>query len=314
MERTYLGRRRARAGLIALAPLLLAVAGVAGTAAALGPARVRAAALFDAQPVEPGRFAVLARPVGRDDWTLLVLEQLREAPLCWQMRADGLVDPSLNRFDYTGICGRYLDSNGYSLRFARGQGGGDGSDGLRLRVEPVGDELQLQAASADLAGVLVVGRAPLPQRQREAFVAIRLEPGWELQRRRYGSQALNHLYFSHPASARELLARASATPGESLSGSGRRPLRIERDAVPLLPPPPPPLGAEIPPARRPGRSRPISQARLSIPSPNASLSEAQPAWAAAGRAPNDPQLPPGGAGAMPAPGRVVALQVIPFRE
>jgi hypothetical protein len=102
MQRNYL----------ALALALLGCGGAALAASLGGPAVARAAALFEARPVDASRFAVLARAVGRDDWTLLVLEQLRPAPLCWQSRTDGLVDPSLNRFDYTGICGRYIDSNG----------------------------------------------------------------------------------------------------------------------------------------------------------------------------------------------------------
>ena len=73
---------------------------------------VRANGLFNSAPVESASFAVLARPVGDDDWTLVVLEQLRARPFCWTPRPDGLVDPTLNRFDYTGICGRFIDSNG----------------------------------------------------------------------------------------------------------------------------------------------------------------------------------------------------------
>jgi hypothetical protein len=77
---------------------------------------------------------VLARPVGQADWTLLVLEQIGPQPRCWLPRADGLVDPSLNRFDYSGICGRYLDSNGYSLR----AGGVDLAASHRLRLQQQG--------------------------------------------------------------------------------------------------------------------------------------------------------------------------------
>ncbi|MFM7269534.1 MAG: DUF3747 domain-containing protein [Cyanobium sp.] len=270
-RRTVLGCHRIPAALLLGGSALIA---------ALAPWG-RAAALFEARPVQAERFAVLARPVGRDDWTLLVLEQLQPAPLCWQSRSDGLVDPSLNRFDFTGICGRFIDSNGYSLRFADGEARRDGSEGLRLRVEAVADELQLQAASPDLSGVLVVGRAPLPARVRDAFVALRLEPGWELRRRSYGSQMLNHLYFSHPTPARQLLALASSAAGGW-----------------QLPPPPPPLPSAIssPEGLQPRRSRPprtIPQARVS----------AADAWSA-----QEPQ-----ASAAP-PGRVIALQVIPFQE
>lgn len=306
MQRNYLGQR--------LAPLALALTGLTAVAT-LPPADLRAAALFEAQPVDPSRFAVLARPVGREDWTLLVLEQLRPRPLCWQSRSDGLVDASLNRFDFSGICGRYIDSNGYSLRFAAGEGNGDAGSGLRLHVEPVGNELQLQASSADLAGVLVVGRAPLPARVRDAFVAIQLEAGWELQRRSYGGQALNHLYFSHAGSARELLAQAA---GSGMGGPGRPVQRSTRGFPPLRlpPPPPPPLTtaereaiSPIAPPRRGGRQRPLSQARIS-PQPLDSAA----GWGDGSQARPGLQAQRGTQAFVASPGRVIALQVIPFQE
>lgn len=292
MGRTY------RRTVLGCHPIPAALAlGASALVAALAPWG-RAAILFEARPVQAERFAVLARPVGRDDWTLLVLEQLRPAPLCWQTRSDGLVDPSLNRFDFTGICGRFIDSNGYSLRFADGEARRDGSEGLRLRVEAVGAELQLQAASPDLSGVLVVGRAPLPARVRDAFVALRLEPGWELRRRSYGSQVLNHLYFSHPTPARRLLDLASAPAGgwQRQGAWQGQPGAPARSLPPLPPPPPPPtatLGPEGAPPRRSRRPLNTLQARVSPTD----------AWPS-----QDPQ-----AAAAP-PGRVIALQVIPFQE
>ena len=88
--------------------------------AALGLAAIsplaQAANVFTSQPLDASRFAVLARPVGSNSWSLLVLEQIRPQPLCWEQRPDGLTEPALNRFNFTGICNRYLDSNGYSLR------------------------------------------------------------------------------------------------------------------------------------------------------------------------------------------------------
>lgn len=270
-----------------LAFALLGCGGAALAANLAGPAVARAAALFEARPVDASRFAVLARAVGRDDWTLLVLEQIRPAPLCWQTRPDGLVDPSLNRFDFNGICGRYIDSNGYSVRFGNGDGERDGAAGLRLRLEQVGPELQLQAASPDQAGVLVVGRAAAAARQRDAFVAIQLEPGWELKRRSYGNQSLNHLYFAHGANARDLLEQASTAAGSSPRlAAARRPFpRL------LAPPPPPPL------------TNPVTSRSRST------------AWrpATAGAA---PALEPEAASAslLPQQGRTIALQVIPFQE
>jgi hypothetical protein len=200
MRRTYL----ALAG--------LAVAGSALPAAL--PSLGRAATLFESRPLDSSRFSILARPVADDDWNLLVLEQLRPVPRCWEPRADGLVDPALNRFDYTDICSRYLDSNGYSLRV----GEDDLAGSYRLRLEQVGDTLQLQAFNPNEPTLLVVGRGRVPLRDREGFVALQLDPGWELRRRAYGGQTLNHVYFANATPLAQLIARQ---PGGSGPQGGR---------------------------------------------------------------------------------------------
>ncbi|MEB3270951.1 MAG: DUF3747 domain-containing protein [Synechococcus sp.] len=205
-----------------LRPLLLIAAGVAGLAA-LPATGARSEDLFAAQPLEESRFAVLGRPVGSEDWSLLVLEQLAAAPRCWTARPDGLVDPSLNRFNFTGICNRFIDSNGYSLRI----GEQDLASSYRLKLVQVGEELRLQASSVSSPTDLVVGRGRVPLRDRDGFVSLTLEPGWSLQRRTYQGRALSHLYFANGESLPSLLARlqpapdpvASAGPGRSGRGS-----------------------------------------------------------------------------------------------
>jgi hypothetical protein len=169
--------------------------------------------LFTSQPVDKARFAVLAKPVGRSDWNLLVLEQLAPVPHCWESRADGLVDPALNRFDYTGICSRYLDSNGYSLRIGQNDLGGS----YRLRLQQQGTSLQLLAMNPNEASELLVAKGRISRRDRDGFVALDLEPGWELERRLYGQQALSHLYFANATPLARLLA-SNAPAGRTASG------------------------------------------------------------------------------------------------
>jgi hypothetical protein len=205
-----------------LPPLRRALASgalAAGLCAATGGAL--AAGLFESQPLDGRRFAVLARPVGIADWNLLVLEQIQPRPLCWETRPDGLIDPALNRFDFTGICSRYLDSNGYSLRI----GGEDLAGRYRLRLEQRGNTVALLAMSPSETGLLLVGRGVLPRRDRDGFVAIQLEPGWGLQRRMYGQQSLSHVYFANAASLAQLL-------GSSGSGIAARPTRAQPLAAP----------------------------------------------------------------------------------
>ncbi|MFZ0408509.1 MAG: DUF3747 domain-containing protein [Cyanobium sp.] len=195
MKRTYL----------ALTGLALSCVALPATLPQGSLPLARAEELFDGRPVDAGNFAILARPVGADDWNLLVLEQLRRRPSCWQQRSDGLIDPSLNRFDFTGVCNRYLDSNGYSLRINRE----DLAGSWRLRLVQRGSTLYLQASSVASPTDLVVGHGELSSRDRDAFVALRLDPGWELQRRSFGNQPLSHIYFANGSSLPQLIAQAA---------------------------------------------------------------------------------------------------------
>lgn len=214
MQRTYL-------------PLLALSAAVAAPA--------WAASVFTSQPLDQERFAVLAQPVGKSDWKLLVLEQIKPEPLCWEKRSDGLVDPSLNRFDFSGICSRYLDSNGYSLRV----GDEDLASRYRLRLEQQGNSVALLAMTPSQPTELLVGRGSLRQRDREAFVAIQLEPGWNLERRAYGSQTLSHVYFANGTPLSQLIAKASR------SGADRAPANAAAAMKPLKPLPPQPGSGPI---------------------------------------------------------------------
>ena len=202
MKRTYL----------ALAGLALAGATIPGSVSPLA----QAAGLFRSQPLENDRFAVLARPLGKDSWNLVVLEQVKPSPLCWKQRDDGLVDPALNRFNFTGICNRFLDSNGYSLRVA----GDDLAPRYRLRMTAVGGEVQLQATSPEDPTVLVVGRGTITSRDRDGFVPLTLEEGWDLQRRVYGERSLNHIYFAHGSSLSQLIAEAGGRAAPAAEGPG----------------------------------------------------------------------------------------------
>lgn len=186
--------------------------------ASLAPAptflpRVWAEGLFASAPVQTSSFAVLARPVGDDDWNLVVLEQLRARPFCWTPRPDGLVDPTLNRFDFTGVCARFIDSNGYSLRV----GDTDLNHAFRLRLEQKGAALLLLATSPSQATELVVGRGTIPRRDRDLFVSLQLEPGWELRRRVFGGRSLNHIYFSNGQSVEALIAASRDRQPEAMA-------------------------------------------------------------------------------------------------
>lgn len=186
-----------------------------GALSVLLPTGLAARGVFDSHPLRQESFAVLAQPVGRSDWKLLVLEQIKQRPLCWTKRVDGLMDPTLNTFNFAGICSRYLDSNGYSLR----SGGEDLGTRYRLNVRQKGNMLELLAGHGGSTTQISIGRAVIPARDRNGFVKLRLDDGWRLERRVYRGRTLSHLYFAHSDPMNRLLARAKG--GDSRNSFAR---------------------------------------------------------------------------------------------
>ena len=211
----------------------------------------KARALFDSAAVPQERFAVLAQPIGRTQWKLMVLEQIKAQPRCWRARQDGLVEPSLNRFNFSGICKRYLDSNGYSLR----SGGQDLGTRFRFRLKRSGTSLKLEALDPQQRAPLLVGQARISKRDPNGFVALRLEPGWALERRVYQGRPLNHLYFAHQEPVNRLLAIASSRGHRS---------GFSRLGAPMAPLTPPPLLAAPASRRRTTRLASTAPIRLQV--------------------------------------------------
>ena len=211
----------------------------------------KARSLFDSAAVPQKHFAVLAQPIGRTQWKLLVLEQIKAQPRCWRARQDGLVEPSLNRFNFSGICKRYLDSNGYSLR----SGGQDLGTRFRFRLKRSGTSLKLEALDPQQRAPLLVGQARISKRDPNGFVALRLEPGWALERRVYQGRPLNHLYFAHQEPVNRLLAIASSRGHRS---------GFSRLGAPMAPLTPPPLLAAPASRRRTTRLASTAPIRLQV--------------------------------------------------
>ena len=148
--------------------------------------------LFDQKEVEQFRYVAIAIPRAFGP-QLLILEQKTDARQCWSESGDRptLVDPLLLNFDFTGICGRATDSNGYSIRIA----GTDLSLEYALSLQMSGGDIQLVGISRydSNAPRLLIGRT---YGLANGFTKIVLEPGWRFAKRSYQGQELGHIYVT----------------------------------------------------------------------------------------------------------------------
>lgn len=170
-----------------LVPAVIALAG------AIAPIPARSVE-FDAQAVDESRFILVAASRNFNDHHFIILEQISNRQACWMESGEAptAVDPLLLNFDFTGICGRSIDSNGYSIRV-------DGRDlalDYSLRVVRRGNQLILVAGSnADFGADLIplgrsYGISP------SGYTKILLDPGWRLARRAYQDTLLGHIYIT----------------------------------------------------------------------------------------------------------------------
>jgi hypothetical protein len=152
------------------------------------------AELFNNIEVNSKNFVTIAAPYGDNLRQLLIIEQLSNKQACWSESGSSPVNvnPLLMSFDFTGICGRITDSNGYSIRM---KGQDLGVDYLVTLVERNGEmvlvgtnRLDLQAPQIEIGRTGGIGKG---------FEKIMLNPGWRLTRRTYQGKALGHIYLTN---------------------------------------------------------------------------------------------------------------------
>jgi len=188
---------------------------------------------FGQQELDQSRTVVVAQSVsGGRFYQLMILRQISNQRPCWRELPGQptQIDPLLLNFDFSGICERSIDSNGYSVRV----GGQDLNWQYRLQVTRQGNQLLLQAVSvADRkARPLIIGRS---NGLADSFLKITLDPGWRLTQRSYNGQSLGHLYLTHDQSL-AALSGGSASPSTP---------------SPVAPPPAPPPPTSLPPVNVP---------------------------------------------------------------
>ncbi len=156
------------------------------------PTALAQGSLFTTVPVDQSKFILVSAPIGTGERSQLnIYEQRSDKRPCFAVASGSpaVVDPLLSKFDFTGICNRYIDGNGYSLRI----GGDDLGTRYRLTVVNTGSDMELLAApTRDRSKpTLLVAKAG---GSGSGFLKLNLEPGWSLMRRAYGKKSLGHIY------------------------------------------------------------------------------------------------------------------------
>ncbi|MBD2260941.1 DUF3747 domain-containing protein [Pseudanabaena sp. FACHB-2040] len=188
---------------------------------------------FGQQDIDQSRVIAVASPVRNGTLhNLMILEQLSNQRPCWQEtgNAPTQVEPLLLNFDFTGICNRLVDSNGYSLRV-------NGEDlGLRYRLEVLrqNNDLVLRATPVRDRNTIPPIEIARANGNTNGFAKLQLNPGWRMTRRTFNGQTLGHIYLTHD----EPLNVPIAAAGPSLAQSG--------GANPASPAPATPAGQPLP--------------------------------------------------------------------
>lgn len=161
---------------------------------------------FEQQEVDQNKFIAIAAPRVGSTPQLIVLEQIASDKACWKESGTNpiTVEPLLLNFDFTGICGRSTDSNGYSIRMK-------GQDLALLYslsiVRRNGSLVLIGTSNTDQnAPAIVIGRT---HGISSGLTKLILEPGWRLTKRTFNGQTLGHVYLTNDLAARSNQSRTT---------------------------------------------------------------------------------------------------------
>ncbi|NJM57621.1 MAG: DUF3747 domain-containing protein [Synechococcales cyanobacterium RU_4_20] len=174
---------------------LLAIASLSTLSLQFQPAN--ASSTFSQKEVDQAKFTLVATPYnGGYSHQLTIIGQLSDKQPCWQENGQGptVIDPLLLNFDFSGICARGVDGNGYSVRMNNQ----DMFSQYSPKVVSKEGELQLIAQpSRPSQPPLLIARSHGPA---QSFSKLVFEPGWRLTQRTFGDTTLGHFYLTHDAS------------------------------------------------------------------------------------------------------------------
>ncbi len=166
---------------------------VLAAAAAIATVPSAQAATFSETEINQSEYIAVAAPFGQGEHQLLIIGQVSDKQECWSESGSNpvIVDPLLVNFDFTGICDRKTDANGYSIRI-------DGED------QALNYSLRIRRRNGDL--VLVGSPPPNSQGQEieigraggvtDGFAKLTLDPEWRFTKRTFEKKVLGHIYIT----------------------------------------------------------------------------------------------------------------------
>ena len=186
-------------------------------------AQNKQANVIGAQEVaNPDAFILSTNPTsnfgGNQRYGLMIIEQKSDAQPCYSTTGSSptQVNPLLSTFDFSGICGRATDTNGYAIR----------AGGEQIRYNPVIEEedgvLVLYAKpSAFVRGgeKFIIGQTD--GIAANGYTQIFLKPGWRLTQRTVDGAARGALYLTNDLTVAEITGQDVAIePGGGTPGGG----------------------------------------------------------------------------------------------
>ncbi|MEB3341718.1 DUF3747 domain-containing protein [Okeania sp.] len=148
---------------------------------------------FDKKEVDQSRYIAIAIPRRSFPPQLVIIEQKTDERLCWSESGDRptFVDLLLLNFNFTGICGRATDSNGYSIRMADT----DLALDYGFSIENIGGDMELRGVPRGNPNgpKIAIGRT---YGLANGPTKIILEPGWRFTKRTFQGKELGHIYMT----------------------------------------------------------------------------------------------------------------------
>lgn len=210
---------------------------------------------FQTSPIPSDRVIAVAEPIRNGQfYNLLIIQQISNVRRCYteQGSTPTIVDPLLRNFDFTGLCSRSSDSNGYSVRM-----GGEDTR-YRLEVRQRDGYLALLAVPSPLQRSLPTLELGRSDGIANDFIKLELNADWQMASRVYNGRTLGHIYLETARSLDQVIADAGGARPSPTPIPRPSPTPIPRPSPSPIPrpslPTPPSSGQPLPSPGVPGNT------------------------------------------------------------